>query len=349
MKLFALLLSMVCGLYASIPTSPYSSGRATPVRTGGPTVPLNQEAIDWIKSNYQAVHGKTFNVFINDQGDVLETPETLTVNSTVDYMRLLASDLVSVQSTNKLMLLEGFVLYAIIQGEVFPVSPIPATEKERPLMLNAAKLAAYAMTYRMGNTQYGQGHLERHHGGIGGWVSARGTMKPGEGSPYKNKTTTPDNSDDEEEEIDFSYSGGIGRLLVQELLKPDSGQARALRDAYNILQSSTKDKLPSQDDIYWKMYERVTQPAVDHVKRVRVVNSSLTTPLEGEDTDIKVGTLMIHTHSGLPVLMNDIKESIKNNKDKNKADEIIDALLQKIGITKASDQGGNSVSRNLFS
>lgn len=235
---------------------------STPSASPEPRNPaaLSPEAIDWIKSNYQDVHGKEYQVYIDEYGNTLASSRSMKVNNTVDYMQLLASDLLTGYfgpdklKSNKWALMQGFILYAIIQGQVFPVSPIPATEKESPLMKKAAKIAAYAMTYRMGlktKELYGDGAIMRKD--IGGGLKT-------ENGDFLYQSLIKDK--------EYKKDSLLGRSGVKAKLELDTTQANALNDAWQVLKS-VSDKIPD-DDLFKYMYNLNNQK-----RRVQALTPSL--------------------------------------------------------------------------
>jgi hypothetical protein len=138
---------------------------------------LDAKSQQWIISNFEKIKGQERLVCINPQGECFidQTnrfipPILKRIETILDYIQLLASDLLLSRSTNKLMLLEGFILWAIIQGDVWPVDYVNPASKPggddsvKRNLLNAARIAAYAITYRMG---LGPNDSAPLHGGNG--------------------------------------------------------------------------------------------------------------------------------------------------------------------------------------
>lgn len=210
----------VSGVWASRSSSP------EPARPADQSI-LSEKAKAWVQGNFNAVKSQNIKVYIDEAGNILSNGKNKQINNVVDYIQLLASDLLFGKSTNKLMLLEGFILMAIIQGDVWPVDYMhPAVKNEagggvnedtKKLLLEAAKIAAYAMTYRMGlRTDGGDGAIES--------ASIMGTFQV-------------DNANNEY----YYQSNGkrdrsLNRSRAKEILNRNQTlQAKALSDARNIL------------------------------------------------------------------------------------------------------------------
>ena len=256
-------------------TPTWATQSPTPARPSDSAV-MSQKSIDWVKSNFESVKGKKFPVRVGEDGNILSSKKDIVINNAVDYIRLLASDLVAAKSTNKMMLLEGFVLFAIIQGDVFPVdysNIATTTNGYEPLLKNAAKIAAYAMTYRMGVGVGGIGDdgAIRPTADILGVQSLlaggkkifyRSTrMVDGESKPeyeylsynMENKIGPLDSDSDKEEasitDATLNRQGAITQLRNSPRYPL---QASALNDAFHIL-TTAADEAPT-DPLYLVMY-----------------------------------------------------------------------------------------------
>lgn len=168
----------------------------------------------------------------------------------VDYIQLLASDLALGKFDNKEMLIKGFLLIAIIQGEVWHVDYMnPAgsakagkTGDTKKLLLNASKIAAYAMTYRMG-------------------ASKDGGAPVADGAGYKKDGTKEE----------YEYNGGPALNRQGAITKLGSTtnklQSNALVDAWFILfhahkstpSNPAKGTIKADAEIYGKMYTGTTK------------------------------------------------------------------------------------------
>lgn len=215
---------------------------------------ISNEHRAWINGEYNRIKGQEFDVWVNNLGEILHTSQKLTVKNCEDYIQLIASNLVKGNLKNKEMLLEGFILFAIIQGDVFPVDysnlAIGGNQKEL-LLKNAAKIAAYAMTYRKGAGEGGvdddgaireTAHIWPAKGNRVFYRSLQmldGSDKPEyEYLQYKKqKKTYASDSDSETDEIvrltdnSLNRQGAITKLRGSQRFPT---QAHALTDAFHI-------------------------------------------------------------------------------------------------------------------
>lgn len=220
----------------------------------GTLTPLWAESVmsdahkQWVQSNFERVKGKKLNVVINENGEFCN-PTQKTIKNVVDYIQLLASDLVASKATNKMMLLEGFVLFAILQGDVFPVDYGNIASKSNglePLLKNAAKIAAYGMTYRRGINKGDAANLPDR-------IKSANAFVPGKVFNVSDKPSS-DNSPE------YLYDNNSTRVLARTKLNTnDSMQAQALDGERKILFAA--DAKAPTDIIYTGMY-------TNNVKRV---------------------------------------------------------------------------------
>lgn len=201
----------------------------------------------FIKANYDEVRksGKSYPMYVDKDGSISKSAKSKPVTNIEDYIQLLASDLFARNMTNKQMLLGGFVLLSIIQGDVFPVDysnlATGGNDKEK-LLKNASKIAAYAMTYRAGL------HTTKSDGGDGG---IRASTKHGKSNVFfvsnniKNDYAYKTTKSDEDKALNRQKA-------LSTLRKNTSPQARALTEAYQIL--STAQNAAPTDTIYKAMY-----------------------------------------------------------------------------------------------
>ena len=236
---------------------------------------LSAEFVKWVQDDYKSILRKEKkNVFVNTRGEILPRAQQIPINNIVDYIRLLASDLVAGKMTNKEMLLRGFILFAIVQGDVFPVDynnvATPGTNNEQ-LLKNAAKIAAYAMTYRKG---VNQGDLD-DDGAIRPTADITGLQSLHAGRTkvfYRNKQMT--DQQDKQEYDYFSYTNewdeDKGKYDLISVIDPTLNrqgaitqlrknvrfplQASALNEAWGIM-ITARDEAPT-DPIYQTMYPK---------------------------------------------------------------------------------------------